>query len=277
MPTPMTWFACLLISLLLAAGTAESQEQSASEADQLLDSAYENFRSGNTTESRSAADKALALGLEQENTGIVGRALTALCRLALRDNDAARLDELTGRLAELAEDSGDQRWRVYGIHMQAEMARMNKRLDAADDLYVESLELSQEIGLTGMVAAENFNRSFIAVARGDFDAASAQVGNYFRISADSSDGEPGAYGLIALANLLAARDDLVGAAVVNYSTERIFSELNIIPDPADAAPLKAVADRVLRELSEAELSEARALSEGQSVRSLIARYLADAG
>ncbi len=244
-----------------------------SNAQQLLEKAYVDFRSGNSEASRLAARQALSIGLSNADYDIVGGALTALCRLALRDNDAAAIDRLTSEMRGIAISSGDAKWHVYGTHMRAELARMNGRLDEADSLYQESLELATQIGLIGMVAAENFNRSFISVAKGDLETATKQVQAYFSVSATRNDGSPEAYGLIALANLLAAREQFEQAAVVVFATHRIFDEQGIVPDPADAAPLQKTHDRVTERLSKEALASARELARDRSVAGLIDAYL----
>ena len=150
---------------------------------------------------------------------------------------------------------------------------MNGNLDVADALYVESLELSERIGLTGMVSAENFNRSFISAARGELEKAQEQVRAHFAVSAQMNDGVPGAYGLIALANLLAAQGLLEDAAVVTFATRHLFELEGIVPDPADAAPLEAVEAMIRDQLSEAELEQSRNAAAGITVQQLLDRYL----
>ncbi len=266
---PIQVLALVACIALLAPAPAESS----TDGYQLLQQAYEDFRSGNTDASRVAARKALTTGLSNDDSNLIGGALTALCRLALRDNDASAISELTTEMEKVALRAGEPRWHVYATHMRAELARMNGRLDEADALYVESLNLATRIGLVGMVAAENFNRSFISVARGDLDSAREQVVEHFRVSALSNDGSPGAYGLIALANLLAARDQFEQAAVVVFATRRIFDEQGIVPDPADATPLQNTEALIAERLSKEALANAQELARDMSVPGLIDKYL----
>ena len=263
----------IFVLVVLTCCALPAAAESSADGYQLLDRSYADFRAGNSEDSRLAAEQALSIGLSNADTDIVGGALTALCRLALRDNDASAIDKLTTELRSIAISSGNPKWHVYGTHMRAELARMNGRLDEADDLYRESLELATQIGLVGMVAAENFNRSFISVAKGDLDQARAQINEHFRVSASGNNGSPGAYGLIALANLLAARDELEQAAVVVFATQRIFYEQGIVPDPADAAPLQKTESIVSERLSKEALANAQTLAGTVSVQDLIDTYL----
>lgn len=265
--------AATALLFFFVAPPATSTEAAEPDPGQLLDMAYSDFRSGDSEASRQSAERALSIGQSKADPDIIGGALAALCRLALRDNDAAAIGELTARMHDVATSSGQEKWDVYAIHMRAELARMNGRLDEADKLYVESLELSRRIGLTGMVAAENFNRSFISVKRGDLEGATEQVREYFAVSARSNNGTPGAYGLIALANLLAAREAFDQAAVVVFAAHRIFGERGIVPDPADAAPLQEVERVVSRRLTEAMLAESSELATNKSVSELVDEYL----
>ena len=243
------------------------------DGESLIDSAYSAFRAGETERSREIAHKALAVGSASEDTETVGNAFAAFCRLALREANASDLESCTSELAELAQDSAEPKWEVYSIHMRAEFARMNNDLDTADALYLESLNLSEAIGLVGMVAAENFNRSIVSVARGDLTNATRQVGEFFRVTADRDDGEPNPYGLIAFANLLVAREDYTAAAEVSFAAERIFDELGIVPDPADAAPLDAARATIEEQLTELELKEAKEQSAEATTQLLIDQYL----
>ncbi len=264
---------CVVALLAGAALPASAIEMSTADGRELLVKAYEEFRSGNAEASKLAARNALLIGASNSDSDVIGGALTALCRVALRESDASAIDELTAEMQKVALSSGQQKWYVYAIHMRAELARINGRLDEADSLYLESLELSTRIGLTGMVAAENFNRSFVSVARGDLEGATNQVSEFFRVSASRNDGAPDAYGLIALANLLAARERFEQAAVVVFATQRIFDELGIVPDPADAAPLQSTETLVMERLSSDALASAKAHARDASVRTLIDEYL----
>ncbi len=239
----------------------------------LVDSAYKHFRSGEADKSKDLAHKALAIGRAAKDPSITGGALAGFCRLALRAKDEHALASCSSQLTALAQDSADQKWEVYSIHMRAEFARMGNDLATADALYLESLQISEAIGLTGMVAAENFNRSFVSVARGDLDSATQQVREFFRVSATRNDGEPDPYGLIALTNLLVAREQLQAAAEVSFAAQRIFDEKGIVPDPADAQPLEAAREVVASRLTPAELQQANDGAAGVTTQQLIDLYL----
>ncbi len=243
------------------------------DGNDLLDQAYENFRSGDLDASRSAAEQALSLGTSRDDPDTVGGALTALCRVALRQNEAARIDALTKDLVEMASSTGNGKWRVYATHMRAELARMNGNLDAADGLYSDSLELSKALGLDGMVAAENFNRSFVSAARGELESAREQVHAYFTLTAEMNDGAPDAYGLIALANLLAAEVRLDAAAIVAFAARHLFEDEGIVPDPADEAPLLAVETTVSGHFSESQLAVLRDDAAAASLQQIVDSFL----
>ncbi len=239
----------------------------------LVDAAYKHFRAGEAVRSKQLAHKALAIGRAAGDASVTGGALAGFCRLALRAKDEHALASCSSELTALAQDSADQKWEVYSIHMRAEFARMDNDLATADTLYLRSLELSQSIGLTGMVAAENFNRSFVSVARGELESATQQVREFFRVSATRNDGEPDPYGLIALTNLLVAREQLQAAAEVSFAAQRIFAEKSIVPDPADARPLEAAREVIAQRLTPAELQQARSNSAEMTTPHLIESYL----
>lgn len=63
------------------------------------------------------------------------------------------------------------------------------------------------------------------------------------------DGDINPYGLIAVANLFAAEEQLNEAAEAAFVCRRLLTEKNIVPDPADEDPLTAVEERIRNALS----------------------------
>ena len=198
------------------------------------------FRAGDNERCRRLTTESLELGRQLDDEETVGRALTGLCRAALRDVDGTAIGELTAALDELATAGGDDWWRVVSFHMRAELARMIGELDTASDLYGESLRLSEQLGSDNMVAAECFNTSLVRIEQGRLDEARRLLGRHFTIRAahDGDDLDP--TGLIAVAVLLAAEDRLGEALGVAEVCRAVFAARGEIPDPADAAPLEGV-------------------------------------
>lgn len=270
--TPLLFL--LTISLLLTLSCERKDKGAiAEEGYKALDSAYVEFRAGNNEVSKTISRDILKTAREIGNDSLAGRALMSLSRTALRDRDSLALAEYSEQLAELTEKTGHEMWMMVRAHMNAEMNRMRGNLTEAADLYDESMAISKSIGYMGMYAAEHFNKSFIAVEQDEFEEAATLIKGYFDIQKERNPDKEDAYGLIALANFLSGKEDLEGAATVAFTARRLFEEENIVPDPADEAPMAVAEARVKEELSQQQLDSILEASQTLNVSILLERYL----
>lgn len=129
----------------------------ADRANELYEQGLRAFRSGDNELCISLTTESLEMGQALGDDRIIGQALTGLCRAALRDNDSRQLQSLSLALADLARETGDDWWRVVVAHMNAEMARMNGKLDRANDLYDQSMALWQSPRKTSTLHASYCN------------------------------------------------------------------------------------------------------------------------
>jgi len=216
----------------------------AEHANELYEKGLLAFRSGDNELCVTLTIESLDIGRALGDDKVIGQALTGLCRAALRDNNAQLLQSLSGELNELARKTRDEWWRVVVAHMNAEMARMNGDLDRANDLYDKSMALSEVIGSKNMVATECFNKSFVAVAQKEYQTAHELLQRHFAIRSELDEGDINPYGLIAVANLLAAEGRLSEAAEAAFVCRKLLTENNIVPDPADETPLMKVEEQI---------------------------------
>jgi len=158
--------------------------------------------------------------------------------------------------------------------MNAEMWRLIGDMDRAEAFYEESMKISFERGSMGMYTIDHFNKSFVSIAKGDFDTARALIKKYYHLrkEADPAAAED-AYGLIALAYLLEQEKNYRGAHEVAVVTRRLFKEQNLFPEPPDEKPLVLVEQKVKEELEPATLNEIRKSSGDKSVAFLLDKYL----
>ena len=215
---------------------------------ELLKQAYQLFKEGNDAESIQLAERVLAIGRETNNDTLIGKSLSSMCRNAQRNLDTTRLAELSNELAKLSASSGDQQWMMYRAHMNAEMWRLIGDMDKAERFYDESMRISSEIGATGMFTIDHFNKSFVSVAKGDFETANALIKKYYELRKEADATSEDAYGLIALAYLLEQQKNYPGAHEVAVVTRRLFNEQNLFPEPPDEKPLLMVEAKVKSEL-----------------------------
>lgn len=240
---------------------------------EMLNQAYQLFKEGKDEKSIELANKVLKIGRENKNDTLIGKALTSLCRNAQRNLDTIRLAELSEQLEDLATSSEDQKWLMYRAHMNAEMWRLIGNIDRAEEFYNESMRISFETKSMGMYTIDHFNKSFVSIAKGDFETAKDLIKKYYQLSTEEGEEPKDAYGLIALAYLLEQQGNYKGAHEVATVTRRLFKEQNLFPEPPDEKPLLIVETKAKEALESSLWKEINDNSALESVASLIEKYL----
>ncbi len=240
---------------------------------EMLTQAYQLFKEGDDRESIKLANRVLEIGRETKNDTLIGKALTSLCRNSQRKLDTIRLAELSAELVDLAASSGDQKWLMYRAHMNAEMWRLIGNMDRAEGFYNESMKISFETGSIGMYTIDHFNKSFVSIAKGDFETARELIKKYYQLREEEKQEFEDAYGLIALAYLLEQQENYRGAHEVAEVTRRLFKEQNLFPEPPDEKPLLMVELKVKEILDDSTLEEISKNSASESVSDLLEKYL----
>ena len=240
---------------------------------EMLNQAYQLFKEGNDKESVKLANRVLEIGRETKNDTLIGKALTSLCRNSQRKLDTTRLAELCAELMDLAASSGNQKWLMYRAHMNAEMWRLIGNMDRAESFYNESMRISLETGSIGMYTIDHFNKSFVSIAKGDFETARELIKRYYQLRKEENLETEDAYGLIALAYLLEQQKNYKGAHEVAEVTRRLFKEHNLFPEPPDEKPLLMVELKVKEMLKQSTLEEISENSASESVSDLLKKYL----
>ncbi len=177
--------------------------------------------------------------------GEVG-ALCMLARVALRDGD---VEVVAARAAEALRAARAARRRPLErmpLHLQSVAARMAGHLDEARELYLRSIELSEELGEARMAAAEHRNLAYVELRAGNESRARELLAECQRrlMSEDTSALAP--YLTFDEATVAALDGDLETAAAKLGDADRQFTELGLVPDPDDAAEL-ALLRRLLQD------------------------------
>ena len=162
---------------------------------------------------------------------------------------------------------------MYRAHMNAEMWRLIGDMDKAEAYYNESMEISFETGAIGMYTIDHFNKSFVSIAKGDFETAKQLIAKYYALRLEADPKSEDAYGLIALAYWLEQQGNYEGAHDVATVTRRLFKEQNLFPEPPDEKPLLEVEEKVETMVSEEKRAEIEMNSATSSVTSLLEKYL----
>ena len=241
--------------------------------NKMLRNAYKLFQEGNDKESIELAVKVLEIGKKTKNDTLVGKALTSLCRNSQRKLDTIRLAELSEGLINLSNSSGDKQWVMYQAHMNAEMWRLIGNMDKAESYYNQSMEISNEIGAKGMYMIDHFNKSFVAISKGDFNSARNLINKYYQLRKEMNRNPEDAYGLIALAYLLEKEGNYEGAIEVSTVIRRLFKEQNVFPEPPDEKPLLFVEKSTDKKVDKISRDEIIERSYNESVNSLLIKYL----
>ena len=241
--------------------------------NKMLNNAYKLFQEGNDKESIELANKVLEIGKKTNNDTLVGKALTSLCRNSQRKLDTIRLAELSQELINLSNSSGDKQWIMYQAHMNAEMWRLIGSMDKAESYYNQSMEISNEIGAKGMYMIDHFNKSFVAISKGDFNSARNLINKYYQLRKEMNRNPEDAYGLIALAYLLEKEGNYEGAIEVSTVIRRLFKEQNVFPEPPDEKPLLFVEKSTEKKVDKISRDEIIERSYNESVNSLLNKYL----
>lgn len=259
--------------LFLGFNLFSQSEYKKTNPNEMLKQAYQLFKEGNDKASVKLANEVLKIGKETKNDTLVGKALTSLCRNSQRKQDTVTLLELSNKLIELSNSTGDKQWTMYQAHMNAEMWRLIGNMDKAEAYYNQSMLISNEIGAKGMYMIDHFNKSFVSTAKGDFKSARNLIIKYYELRKEMNRNPDDAYGLIALAYLLEKEDKFEEAHEVCVVTRRLFKEQNIFPEPPDEKPLLMVEKEVKNKLDEKLLIIINKKSEYETVQTLLKKHL----
>jgi tetratricopeptide (TPR) repeat protein len=234
------------------------------------------FRQGDADAAEQAFLKRLHLAQRHGDARKLVDAFADLSRIALRRGDFAAVRDYAERGFAAATGLEPAATRMP-LHMRAAAARMEGHLDEARDLYLESRELNDRLGNRAMVAAEDHNLIYIALHSGDRDEAERR----FRASSDWIFANDNAYlrpYSFLDAGVLAIHDgDLERAGRLVAVAQRIFEEMDSIPDPDDRVELDTALARLHEELDvrfDAVWAEGRGLawSEAETLARVVERH-----
>ena len=228
------------------------------------------FRQGDLEVADRSFRERLRLVEEGGSPREIADACADMARVALRRADYAATRNYAERGYALAKDIGDDAVRAP-LHLCAAVARMERRLEEARALYLESRALNERLGNLGNVAGEDHNLLYIALHSGDREEAERR----FRASSEwifaHDDAYLRPYALMD-AGVLALQDgELDRSTHLVAAAQRIFEETGSIPDPDDAGELRDAVTRLKTAMGAAfetawsvgqqlSLSEAQALA-----------------
>ena len=190
------------------------------------------FRQGAQDESRRRNEAALAVARSVRDSDAEALALVGLSRVALRGGDYGAVRALAAEAREHARGLPASAG-VAPLHMLAAGTRLAGDLDAAAELYRESLALNRRLGDRRMVGVELHNLGHLEVHRGNLDMARG----YFTECVDLRDGHnPYDVAMTTLneAAVALVEGDRRGAAELLGRTQSALERAGIVLDPDDA-------------------------------------------
>ncbi|MFG1926902.1 tetratricopeptide repeat protein [Cryptosporangium sp. NPDC048952] len=201
---------------------------------------------GVTVLARAEVERARAAG----DSGGEVEALYALSRVALREDDLPRAEELAQ--AALAAAMGERVLEERPRHVLAAVARLSGNYLLARERYLASIALNEELGRPDVVTSESYNLAVTELHLGNLQRARelfAEVGER---------GFEARYLSMAGVAMASADGDHALAARLLGRTDAEFAAVGQVPDPDDARDLSAA-----RDLAVAALGEERFTAEYQ--------------
>ncbi|WP_233625144.1 alpha/beta fold hydrolase [Actinoplanes sp. ATCC 53533] len=182
--------------------------------------------------------------------------LYATARVALREGDLARAEELAQEALDVAVRSGDRRLEERPRHVLAAVARMSGDYAEARSRYLAGIALNEALGQPEMVNSEYHNLAFTELKLGHLDRARELFAQgrerVFREGYLSFVPYLG----VAAAAMASADGDHASAARMIGFTDRAYAVVAQVPDPDDAQELL-----LARTLAVAALDEDRFAAE----------------
>jgi tetratricopeptide (TPR) repeat protein len=183
-------------------------------------------------------------------------ALCAMARVAARDGDLHRAEQLAGEALEVAVRAGEKRLEERPRHVLAAVTRMAGDHVRARELYLASIALNEELGQPEMVNSEYHNLAFTELHLGNLDRARELFAQgrerVFREGYRSFVPYLG----VAAAALASAEGDHQRVARMIGFTDSAYAAIGQVPDPDDAEELSNARAAALTALGDADFTTA---------------------
>jgi tetratricopeptide (TPR) repeat protein len=202
------------------------------------------FRLGAREESRAANAAALEIARAAGDPEAESLALVGLSRVAFRDGDYTAVRSLALQARKLVQGL-DARADVAPLHLLAAGTRLAGDLDAAVELYRESLEANRRLGDRRMVAIELHNIGHVELRRGRADAATRCFAEAETLR-NPDDPYDAAMTELNGAALAVVRGDPGSADELLSRAQIRLAAASIVLDPDDAAEVEWLRNRLAR-------------------------------
>ncbi len=188
---------------------------------------------------------------------LLARALTARCRLGLRDEDAASVEADARALADVAAELGDNIHAGFAPHMVANLREMQHRPADAIELFTESSQLFADAGAEHLVLTEVFNLAACHLDVGQTTEARNRFDQTYRLMQQLGNNHIEPELLSSLAALVTEEGDSDVAALLIGASEAAQQRHSRVLYPMEAKAAKHTRLRLEENLGDEGFEEQR--------------------
>jgi hypothetical protein len=201
--------------------------------------------------------EALTLARQLENSEMIAFALTALARIALRDEDHDSVSRhATEAMAIYLSELDDPQGAAYARHMLAYSASMQNAWCRSAELYEENLRVFSEAGNLYMVAVETGNLAGVEIRAGNSARGRLLSREYLKLAIDLEDELSLAYAILGFGQLAAEEQAYERAVQFLAASEAILEGLGTTWDPGAERDFVQYRGRAISALSQTDFEAA---------------------
>jgi hypothetical protein len=227
------------------------------DVDELTRSGTLAFRLRQQEDARARTREALTLARQLENSEMIALALTALARIALRDEDHDSVSrDATEAMAIYLSELDDPQGAAYARHMLAYSASMQNAWRRSAALYEENLRVFSQAGNLYMVAVETGNLAGVEIRAGNSARGRELSREYLKLAIDLEDELSLAYAILGFGQLAAEEQAYNRAVQFLAASEAILAGLGTTWDPGAETDFVRYRERTISALFKADFEAA---------------------
>jgi hypothetical protein len=201
--------------------------------------------------------EALTLARQLEDTDMIAFALTALARIALRDEDHDSVSRhATEAMAIYLNELDDPEGAAYARHMLAYSASMQSAWRRSAELYEENLRVFGEAANLYMVAVETGNLAGVEIRAGNLARGKELSREYLKLVIELEDELSLAYAILGFGQLAAEDHAYERAVQFLAASEAVLKGLGTTWDPGAEKDFVLYRERAISALSKADFEAA---------------------
>jgi tetratricopeptide (TPR) repeat protein len=206
------------------------------------------FLQGDAASARPLLEESLGGARELGDHRLEADALIGLARVAIVEQNPARMEQLARESARAAEAGSDERRLGTALHHVAEGLRRQRRFDEALPAYLEAIELHRSLGDRRSVALELHNLGHAARQMGDSATAAERFRESLGLAVEVKHERLVGYCLLDFAGLAVEKGRADRAAWLVGASDALFAAIGAAHDPEYEAERQSTRDAAERAL-----------------------------